>query len=38
MNTNYISKFTCIKCGGHELIVTHVWNIQAGTVSERWRE
>ena len=32
------SKFTCIKCGGHELTVTHVWNILAGNASESWRE
>ena len=38
MNDNDISKFTCKKCSGHELIVTHVWNIQAGEASERWQE
>jgi hypothetical protein len=38
MNKNDGPKFTCSKCGGHELIVTHVWNIQAGTDSESWRE
>jgi hypothetical protein len=38
MNENDVSKFTCKKCGGHELIVTHVWNIQAGNDSERWQE
>ncbi len=38
MNDNNVSKFTCNKCGGHELIVTHVWNIEAGDESERWRE
>ena len=32
------SKFTCNKCGAHELIVTHIWNIQAGPESESWRE
>ena len=31
-------KFTCRKCGSHNLVVTHVWNIQAGPDSERWRE
>jgi hypothetical protein len=31
-------KFTCKKCGGHELIVAHIWNIQAGTSTESWRE
>jgi hypothetical protein len=31
-------KFTCKECGAHDLIVTHVWNIQAGPDSERWRE
>jgi hypothetical protein len=38
MNKNDASKFTCGKCGGHELIVTHIWNIQAGAESESWRE
>ena len=38
MNKNNGSKFTCKKCGGHELIVAHVWNIQAGNDSESWRE
>ena len=38
MNKNDGLIFTCGKCGGHELIVTHVWNIQAGTDSESWRE
>ena len=38
MNEKHLSKFTCNKCGGHELIVTHVWNIQAGNDSESWRE
>jgi hypothetical protein len=31
-------KFTCNECGGHALIVTHVWNILAGEKSERWQE
>jgi hypothetical protein len=31
-------KFTCHSCGGHALIVTHVWSILAGTDSERWQE
>lgn len=38
MDHNNATKFTCKKCGGHELIVTHIWNIQAGTESESWRE
>ena len=38
MSNNYLSKFTCTKCDGHELIVTHIWNIEAGAESERWRE
>ena len=38
MDHNNASKFTCKKCGGHELIVTHTWNIQAGMDSESWRE
>jgi hypothetical protein len=31
-------KFTCKECGGHNLIVTHVWEILAGANSERWQE
>lgn len=31
-------KFTCHSCSGHTLIVTHAWNILAGTDSERWQE
>jgi hypothetical protein len=38
MNENGVSKFACNKCGGHELIVTHNWIVQAGTDSESWRE
>jgi hypothetical protein len=38
MNNNNVSMFTCKKCGGHNLIVTHVWNIFAGGNSERWQE
>jgi hypothetical protein len=38
MNDNDISKFTCKECGGHSLIVTHVWSIMAGSRSERWQE
>ena len=38
MTDRYLAKFTCSKCDGHELIVSHVWNIQAGNSSERWRE
>jgi hypothetical protein len=38
MNKNGMPKYTCKKCGGHELIVTHIWNIDAGTESESWRE
>ena len=38
MNNDNGKKFTCNKCGGHELTVTHIWNTQAGTESERWRE
>jgi hypothetical protein len=38
MNDNDVIKFTCKECGGHNLIVTHVWNILAGTNSERWQE
>ena len=38
MTDNYLGKFTCSKCGGHDLIVTHVWSIQAGNDTEAWRE
>src|SRR5512143_2262087 len=38
MTDNYLAKFTCSKCDGHELTVTHVWSIEAGNDSERWRE
>ncbi len=38
MNNNHASKFTCNKCGNHELIVTHSWIVEAGTDSESWRE
>jgi hypothetical protein len=31
-------KFTCKTCGGHELTVTHIWRIFAGTDSESWLE
>ena len=33
-----VFKFTCTSCGGHNLIVTHVWSILAGTNTERWQE
>jgi len=38
INNNGMPKYTCKKCGGHELIVTHIWSIQAGADSESWRE
>jgi hypothetical protein len=38
VNENGISKFSCNKCGGHELVVTHTWNVEAGSDSARWRE
>jgi hypothetical protein len=38
MNDKDGSKFTCSQCGGHELTVTHDWNIQAGNDHERWEE
>jgi hypothetical protein len=38
MSANAVSRFTCQECGGHNLIVTHVWRIQAGANSERWQE
>jgi hypothetical protein len=33
-----IWKFTCHECGGHQLNVTHEWNILAGPESESWQE
>ena len=38
LNHDNLSKFTCKKCGGHELSVIHTWNIEAGAESESWRE
>ena len=38
MNEIETSKFTCKECGGHDLIVTHVWSILAGPDSETWQE
>jgi len=38
MKDSPVYKFTCSSCGGHNLIVTHVWSILAGTESERWQE
>ena len=38
MNDNDVPKFTCKECGGHNLIVTHVWSTLAGANSERWQE
>ncbi len=37
-DTTQPRRFTCKTCGGHELIVTHIWNILAGNNSERWQE
>ena len=38
MNDIDVSKFTCKECGGHDLIVTHAWDILAGANTERWQE
>ena len=38
MSDNHLPKFTCKKCGSHELIVTHLWSILAGPDSESWQE
>jgi hypothetical protein len=38
LKDNLAFKFTCSSCGGHSLIVTHVWSILAGENSERWQE
>ncbi len=33
-----IPKFTCLTCGEHQLVVSHIWNIEDGLNSESWRE
>jgi hypothetical protein len=38
MNNFQPWKFTCKTCGGHEITITHVWNILSGTDSESWQE
>jgi hypothetical protein len=38
MNDHQPWKLTCKTCEGHELTITRIWNIEAGTDSERWRE
>jgi hypothetical protein len=38
MKNDIESKFTCKSCGGHNLIVTHIWNNLAGADSENWQE
>jgi hypothetical protein len=38
MNDHQLWEFTCETCGGHKLIVTHVWTILAGPNSESWQE
>ena len=38
MNDPQPWKFTCKTCGGHEVTITHVWNILAGADSESWQE
>lgn len=38
MKYNQPWKFTCKTCGDHNLIVTYIWTILAGPVSERWQE
>ena len=38
MDSNDRPKFTCSACGGHEVVVSRVWTIQAGTDSETWKE
>jgi len=38
MRDNNTFKFTCNKCGGNELTITHLWNVQAGNDSEHWQE
>ena len=38
MNDHQPWEFTCNTCGGHNLTVTRIWTILAGSVSERWQE
>jgi hypothetical protein len=38
MDQNENSKFCCSECGYRQLIVSHVWNIEAEINSETWRE
>jgi hypothetical protein len=38
MNDHQPWQFLCKSCGGHDLTVTHVWNILAGPESETWQE
>jgi hypothetical protein len=38
MNLDEKSKFCCSDCGYQQLIVSRVWNIEAGINSETWRE
>lgn len=38
MNTNDLPKFTCRKCGGHNLIVSHFWDVATEATSEHWKE
>jgi hypothetical protein len=38
MKANQTYLFTCKSCGGHKLIVNHIWSILAGIESERWQE
>jgi hypothetical protein len=35
---NALWEFTCKTCGGHDVTVTHVWNILAGVNGESWQE
>ncbi len=38
MSTTESEIFTCSNCGGHEVVVSRVWSIQAGSESETWKE
>lgn len=38
MNNTNAPKFTCKTCGGHNLIVSHVWIISTAGASVRWKE
>ncbi len=38
MSNTDVPMFTCRNCGGHNLIVTHVWNDSIDGASVHWKE